>query len=150
MEDRNRKIILFCVLWAVVVVVAIVAVQYFTNTEWVIDRHVKAMRSLSEEMDGGLDAAALRAARTAWFGHHQELIRLGYLEEWKYFAPIVKDDVRADQMLNALRAFKKTNWVSSMHFEPRPGEGLVINVADVPERQEDWKAIVDQFGVPSE
>jgi hypothetical protein len=142
---RHRNIAIFCVAWTVIVVIAVVAVQYFTKTEWVIDRHVKAKRSLSEKMDGGLNTPPVRAARMAWYGHQHELIRLGYLEEWKYFVPIVNDDIHADELLNALQVFKMTNWVSSMHFEPRPGEGLVINVADVPERQEDWKAIVDQY-----
>lgn len=147
MHSLRTKLIVFGVLWAAVVVVAVIAVRYFTNPQWEIERHKSSMCALLEELNDNPDSGVRRDVETALSSHRTELIGLGYLEEVAYFVPIVEDPVRSNRLFNALREFRKSHCVSYWHFEPRPGAGVVIKVTDVPERHEEWKSIIESEGV---
>jgi hypothetical protein len=141
---------LFFALFVVIVVITVIAVQYFTNPQWAIDRHVAAMCALVEAIDDQTDSDASRAAQAALSEHRKALKRLDYLEEVEYFVPIVDNSIERDRLFNALRAFRKRHCVSYWNFEPRPGAGYLVKVTDVPPRQAEWEAIINRRGAPIE
>lgn len=150
MQSRNRKIIIFCVLWTVVVVVAVAAVRSMADPQRKVDSHLKAMRPIFEELKLPERAGATQRAQIEWNRHANELVRLGYLVRVEYSVPLRGDRPAQERLYAALEQKSKENWISDWTYRSGTGAGVIITVKDVPERQNDWKPIIDRYGVPME
>lgn len=150
MKRQRTKLIVFCVLWAVVVVAAGFGVRYFADPQRQIDRHIAEMRPLFDEMDGNPDLNESHPAQLAWNSHQEELIKLGYLEERMYTLPLLGQWSAQEKLFGALDKYEDENWISGWGFRPGLSGSLEIVIVDEPARFSGWQDVINDVGVAEE
>lgn len=150
MSFRARKAIVQKVFAVVVVVATFVAVRFFADPERVVERHVSAMQSLFEEIQGNPNIHALDTVQIEWNEHQESLVRLGYLDRVEHVVPLAGNEAARTRLYEALDKLKGKNWISDWHTKPGAGLGIVITVVDESWRHAYWKDTIDLYRAPLE
>lgn len=146
MRQQRTKLVVFCVLWVVVVAMAVYGVRYFADPQREIDQHLEAMRPLFEQTQREPDHRfASSPVRQEWIGHRDELRRLGFLEKRAFDVPLFALRSQQDALFEELDKKKSENWISEWSFLPGRNESLQITVVDEPDRLDGWKTVIDRF-----